>query len=97
MKSMQIILEPFVLASVSTGVNKNEEIVSYIDGVEIGTGFMASIRVVGQPLEAELKNLLGSSIRLVLLGVDFIGRDGKKLTIRCSGANYEVPEVVNNS
>jgi len=88
---MKIGFDAFVLASVRTGMSKNEEVVSYIEGVEIGSGFMVSARVVGKALEPELKDHLGRSLGMVFEGVDFLDRQGRNLTIRASDCEFFVP------
>ena len=93
---MKIGFDAFVLASVRTGMSKNEEVVSYIEGVEIGSGFMVSARVVGKALEPDLKPHLGRSLEVVFTGVDFIDRQGRNLTIRASDCEFFAP-VANQS
>ncbi len=86
---MRIVLEPFVLSSVKTGISKNEEVVTYIEGVEVG-GYMVSARVVGKAYEPDLKPYLGNSLSLILDGVDFLSRDGRTLSVRCSNVFFEL-------
>ena len=78
---MRVIFDNFIIGSVRTSVNQQGEVSTYIQGVEIGS-MMVSLRVTGKALESDLRDLQGLPLRVEVVGIGFLNREGSVLNIR---------------
>jgi len=79
---MRVIFDNFVIGNVRTSVNRDNEVSTYIRGLEIGS-MMVSLRVVGKALETDLRDLQGLPLRVEAVGIGFLNNENGVLNIRC--------------